>query len=178
VSRITFCLSCLCRFTPHLLYPRWGPDPPLWGQGCPSSMFFMLMVDAPRSPALSPPRGPPSTFLSVDGGRSQISSSGTSQGGAVDVFYVDGGRSRISISTSHGARHRRFLALMVDAPESQTPPPPKGAAVDMFYVDGRHSQISISTSQGARHRCFLALMMGAPKSPAPTSPRRPTVNVS
>jgi hypothetical protein len=46
-----------------------------------------LMVDAPRSTALGPLRGPlstfggpPSTVLSVDGGRSRIYSSDTSQG--------------------------------------------------------------------------------------------------
>jgi hypothetical protein len=38
------------------------------------------MVDAPESPAPAPPRGSLSTLLSIDGGRSQISSSGTSQG--------------------------------------------------------------------------------------------------
>jgi hypothetical protein len=41
-------------------------------------------------------------FLSVDGGRSRISRSGTSQGGAVDIFYVDGGRSQIFVSTPRG----------------------------------------------------------------------------
>jgi hypothetical protein len=48
-------------------------------------------------------------FLSVDGGRSWISSSDTSQ----------------------GARRRRFLALMVDAPGSPAPAPPRGPAVDV-----------------------------------------------
>jgi hypothetical protein len=38
-------------------------------------------------------------FLSVDDGHSRIFSFDTSQGAAVDVFYVNGGRSRISIST-------------------------------------------------------------------------------
>jgi hypothetical protein len=50
----------------------------------PSSTF--LIVDGGRSgpPASAPPEGPPSTFLSVDGGRSRISSSGTFRGPAVD----------------------------------------------------------------------------------------------
>jgi hypothetical protein len=38
-------------------------------------------------------------FLSVDGGRSWITSSSTSQGPTVDIFDVDGGCSRISVST-------------------------------------------------------------------------------
>jgi hypothetical protein len=44
-------------------------------------------------------------FLSVDGGRTQISSSGTSQGSRASMFLsVDGGRSRIySSGTSQGA---------------------------------------------------------------------------
>jgi hypothetical protein len=57
-------------------------------------------------------------FSSVDGGRSQISSSGTSQGGRRRHFYnVDGGRSQISSSgtASQGACRRRFTALMVGA---------------------------------------------------------------
>jgi hypothetical protein len=62
--------------------------------------FLMLMVAAPESLALAPPGGPPSMFLSVDGWRSLISTSGTSQGSTVDVCYIYGGRSWISISTS------------------------------------------------------------------------------
>jgi hypothetical protein len=42
----------------------------------------MLMVGAPRSPALVPLNGL-----------------------AADIFYIDGGRSRIFISTRLGARH-------------------------------------------------------------------------
>jgi hypothetical protein len=48
-------------------------------------MFFMLMVGAPELPASTPLGGPPLTFLSVDGGRSWIFSSGTSRGAVVDV---------------------------------------------------------------------------------------------
>jgi hypothetical protein len=49
--------------------------------------FLALMVGASGSTALAPPGGPPSTFLSVDGGRYRIFSSGTSRGPAVDVSY-------------------------------------------------------------------------------------------
>jgi hypothetical protein len=50
------------------------------------------------------PRGPPSLFLSVDGGRSWITSS----------------------SNSRGARRQCFLALMVGVPGSPAPAPPEG----------------------------------------------------
>jgi hypothetical protein len=49
-------------------------------------------------------------FLSVDGGRSRIFSSGTTQ----------------------GARRRHFLVLMVDAPGSLASAPPRGPVVDIF----------------------------------------------
>jgi hypothetical protein len=42
-------------------------------------MFFILMVGAPRSPTLAPPGGPPSTFLTIDGWRSWIFSSGAAK---------------------------------------------------------------------------------------------------
>jgi hypothetical protein len=45
---------------------------------------------------------------------------------------VDGGRSRIYCSgTSQGPRHRCFLALMVDALGSTVPAPPRGPAIDI-----------------------------------------------
>jgi hypothetical protein len=47
-------------------------------QGAHHRRFLALMVDVPGSSALAPLRGPSSTFLSVDGGRSQIYISGTS----------------------------------------------------------------------------------------------------
>jgi hypothetical protein len=89
MSRITFCLSCLCRFTTHLLDPGWGLTPPCGGL----------------------PRGPQSTFLSVDGGRSRIFSSGTTRGPAVDVFYVDGGRSWITSSGTFWGPPSTFLSV-------------------------------------------------------------------
>jgi hypothetical protein len=45
---------------------------------------------------------------------------------------IDGGRSRISnSSTSHGARRRHFLALMVGAPRSTAPAPFRGPVIDV-----------------------------------------------
>jgi hypothetical protein len=69
------------------------------------------MVGAPGSPAPAPRRGP-----------------------TVDVSYVDGRHSWISVSTSQGARHRRFLMLMVGAPRSLALAPPRGPTVviDIF----------------------------------------------
>jgi hypothetical protein len=57
--------------------PR-SPSAP--ARGARHRCFLALIVDALGSPALTPPRGPPSMFLSVDGGRSRISGSRTSQG--------------------------------------------------------------------------------------------------
>jgi hypothetical protein len=91
------------------------------------------MVGPPGSTALTPPRGAvidvsyhcwwvlpdlqlwhltggsPSTFLSVDGGRSRI----------------------YNFDTSQGVRRRCFLALMVDAPGSLAPTPSSGPAIDV-----------------------------------------------
>jgi hypothetical protein len=135
------------QITAHLSDPGCGPKPP-WGLGNLSSIFFnvhgghsrisvstsqgarcrrflALMVGALGSPPPASHRGPLSTFLSIDGRCSWISSSGTSQGGPSSTFIsVDGGRSRISNSnTSYGGRRRRFLALMVGTSESPAPPP-------------------------------------------------------
>jgi hypothetical protein len=67
------------------------------------------MVGAPGSPAPASPRRP-----------------------AVDVSYIDGVRSWISSSgTSQGDRCRRFLALKVGAPGSPAPAPFRGPAVDV-----------------------------------------------
>jgi hypothetical protein len=69
---------------------------------------------------------------------------------------VDGGRSWIYISnTSQGARRRCFLALNVGAPGSTTLAPPRGPAIDIFYIDGGRSRISVNASQGAHRRRFL-----------------------
>jgi hypothetical protein len=148
-------------------------------------MFFTLVVACPDL-RQHPPGAPPSTFPTVDGLPStfpsiddvlfQISSSGTSQGPIVNVFYVDGGRSRISVSTSQGARCRHFLALVLGAPESPALTPPRGSTVNVFYVDGGHSRISVSTHQWAHHQRFFLLMVGALGSPAPP-PRGPTADV-
>jgi hypothetical protein len=88
--------------------------------------------------------------LSIDGGRFRIYSSNISKEPVVDLFYIDGGYSQISISTSQGARHQCFLALMVGASRSTAMTPPREPDVNVFYVDGGCSWISISTSQGAR----------------------------
>jgi hypothetical protein len=50
-------------------------------------------------------------FLSVDGGRSWITSSGTFRGGGtIDVSYIDDERSRITNSgTSQGASRQCFI---------------------------------------------------------------------
>jgi hypothetical protein len=113
MSKIIFLSIMPMQVYNTLLGSRMGTEPPLRGPGCLSLTFFMLMVGAPESLS-SAPRGPSSTFLSVDGGHSRISSSGT----------------------SHGAHHRRFLALLVGAPQSPAPAPPRGPTVDVFYVDG------------------------------------------
>jgi hypothetical protein len=54
-------------------------------------------------------------------------------GGLPSIFLsIDGGRSRIfSSDTTQGARRRHFLALMVDAPGSPTPAPPRRPVVDV-----------------------------------------------
>jgi hypothetical protein len=116
------------------------------------------MVDALRSPALAPPRGPPSTFLSIDSGRAWVYSS----------------------DTTHGAHHQRFFALMVGAPRSTAPALPRGGPLLTFLsIDSGRSQVySSGTSQGAHRRCFLALMGGAPGSLALTPPMGPAVDVS
>jgi hypothetical protein len=86
---------------------------------------------------------------------------------------IDGGRS----GTSQGARCQCFLALMVGAPGSPPPAPPRGPIVNVFYIEGGRSRISISTHHGARRRCFLALMMGALGSSGSTD-QGPTIDIS
>jgi hypothetical protein len=131
MRRITFCLSCLCRFITHLLNPGWGPDPP-------------------------PPCGarvPTVDDLYVDGQHSRISSFGTSQGGRHRCFLHSWWVLLDLRQHLLGGHHRCFLALIVGAPRSPTPAPPRGG----------------------RHRCFLALMVGALGSPAPAPHRGPSL---
>jgi hypothetical protein len=95
-------------------------------------------------------------FLSIDGGRSRIYSSGTSQ----------------------GAHRRCFLCwwwVLLDLRQHLP-----GSPSSMFLsIDGGYSRMySSGTSQGTRDRCFLALMVDAPSSTAPTPPREPIVDVS
>jgi hypothetical protein len=165
------------QITAHLSDPGCGPKPP-WGLGSMSSTFFSvhgghsrisvstsqgarcrrflaLMVGALGSPPPASHRGPLSTFLSIDGRRSWISSSGTSQGG----------------------RRQHLLALMVGAPGSPAPALYRGASLMFLSVDGGRSRISSSsTSYGVRRRRFLALMVGTFESPAPP-PRGLTTDV-
>jgi hypothetical protein len=137
-------------------------------------MFFTLMVGALGSLS-APARRPAVDVFYVDGGWSRFYSS---QGVRRRCFLRDGGRSWISVSTRQGACRRRFLALMVDAPGSIAPTPPREPAVDVLYVDGGCSHISASTRLGARHQRFLALMVGALGSLTPAPPSGSAVDVS
>jgi hypothetical protein len=75
------------------------------------------------------------------------------------ILSVDGGRSRIySSGTSQGARHRCFLVLMVDTPGSPALTPPGGASSIFFSVGGGCSRIySCDTSQGGPLSMFLCV---------------------
>jgi hypothetical protein len=89
-------------------------------------------------------------FLSVGGGRFWICSSGT----------------------SHWVRRRRFLTLMVSAPGSSAPAPPRGPSSTFLTVDGGCFRIfSSDTYKRVRRQCFLTLMVDATRSPA-SAPRR------
>jgi hypothetical protein len=46
MSRITFCLSCICMFTTHLLDLRWGSDPPAGARVPVVDVFY---IDGERS---------------------------------------------------------------------------------------------------------------------------------
>jgi hypothetical protein len=84
---------------------------PRRGLGARRRRFLALMVGAPGSLALTPPRGPLSMFLSVDGGCSWI-----------------------SINTRQGARHQCFLALMLGALGSTAPTTPGGSPSKIFIL--------------------------------------------
>jgi hypothetical protein len=64
--------------------------------------------------------------------------SAPARGAAIDICCIDGGCSRISVSILPGARHRRFLALMVGAPGSSALAPPSCPAINVCYADGGH----------------------------------------
>jgi hypothetical protein len=98
-------------------------------QGGHHRCFLALMVGAPRSSAPSP-RGLPSMFLSVDGGRSRILSHHLLGGPPSMFLSVDGGCSQILRHRLPGGRHRCFFMLMVDAPGSSSSPP-KGPTIDV-----------------------------------------------
>jgi hypothetical protein len=76
----------------------------------PPLMFFTLIVGATESSS-APPKGPSLIFHSVDGGRSQILQLRHLSGSPPSMFLIiDGGRSWIySSGTSQGARCRHFL---------------------------------------------------------------------
>jgi hypothetical protein len=95
-------------------------------------------------------------FSNVDGERSRISSSGTSQGGASLIFSnVDGRRSWISSSDTSQGASSMFLSV----------------------GGGRYWIFSFDTSQGVHCQRFLMLMVGALRSSALAPPRGPVVDV-
>jgi hypothetical protein len=102
-------------------------------QGARRRCFLASMVGASGSTALAPPSESIVDVFHIDGGCSQISVS-TSQGGPSSTFLsVDGRRSRIySSGTSHGVHRRHFLALMVGTPGSTAPTPPRDPVVNIF----------------------------------------------
>jgi hypothetical protein len=121
------------------------PDHQLWHlPGACRRRFLVLMVDAPGSPALTPLGGLPSTFLSIDGGCSWITSSDTaSQGPRRRCFLawmVDAPGS--PAPAPPGSPQLTFLALMVGAPEPLAPAPPRDSSLTFFSVDGGRSQTS------------------------------------
>jgi hypothetical protein len=113
-------------------------------------------------------------FLSVDGGCSRISSSGTSQGAHRRFFTLIVGAPGSPSAPARGSTID--VVLMVGAPGSTALAPPSGTVVDVCYVDGGCSRIFVSTSQGAHRRCFLTLMIDAPRSLASAPPRWPAVD--
>jgi hypothetical protein len=99
---------------------------------------------------------------------------GPPRGPAVNVFYVDGGRSRITSSgTSQGASHQRFFTLMVDTPRSSAPAPP-GARRRCFLalIVGALGSSPLAPP-GGPPSTFFTLMVDAPGSLAPTPPGAP-----
>jgi hypothetical protein len=46
-------------------------------------------------------------------------------------FNIDGGRFGTSVNTHQGSRYRRFLTVIVGAPEPSSAPA-RGAAIDIF----------------------------------------------
>jgi hypothetical protein len=94
----------------------------------------------PGSPARARPGGPTSMFLSVGDGRSQIPSSGTSQGPAIDVFSFGGSRCRTCRQHLLGARHRRLQLQWW--PLSDLPPAhPRWSAIIVFNFGGGRCRI-------------------------------------
>jgi hypothetical protein len=98
-------------------------------------MFVTLMVGGPRSPS-APPRGPPSMFLSIDGGHSRISV----RGPAIDVFFnLSSGHYQTHWQRPPGACHRCPLQpqwwLLLDPLVASS----RGATIDIiFNLSGGH----------------------------------------
>jgi hypothetical protein len=101
---------------------------------------------APGSLAPAPPGGPPSTFLSINGGHSR-----TPRGPAIDIFNFGDGRYRTCHQHPQGACHRclqlRWWSLL-DLPLA----PPRGPAIDVFNFSGGRCQKYRQHPQWARHR--------------------------
>jgi hypothetical protein len=100
----------------------------------PCSRGMLRRRCAPGSPALAPLRGPPSTFLSVDGGCFR-----TSRGPAIDVFNFGGGRCRTCGQHPQEAHHRRLQLRWWPLPDLP-PAPPRGPAIDVFNFGGGRCQ--------------------------------------
>jgi hypothetical protein len=126
---VKYILTTLCAFVPWFLQ-SFTPLP----EG------RIRMRCFPGSPAPARPGGPTSMFLSVGDGRSQIPSSGTSQGPAIDVFSFGGSRCRTCRQHLLGARHRRLQLQWW--PLSDLPPAhPRWSAIIVFNFGGGRCRI-------------------------------------
>jgi hypothetical protein len=152
------------------------------------------MVDAPGPPAPVPPGGSPSTFLSVDGGRSQTFSSSTSRGPSstvshrrlqlrwwplsdlpsaplrgptVDVFNFSGGRCRTCRQHSLGGPLSTSLTSVVAATDLPSAPPRGPPSTFLALMVGAPGAIDVFNFGGGRCRTCRQ----------PARPRGPTVDV-
>jgi hypothetical protein len=108
---------------------------------------------APGSPAPAPLRSPPSTFLSVGGGCSRISSFGTPQ----------------------GAHHRRLQLQWWSLPDLP-PAPPRGPAINVFSFDGDPCRTCRQHPPGGPPSTSSTSVVVAAVLAAST-PRGPTIDV-
>jgi hypothetical protein len=129
------------------------------------------MLGAPGSSALAPPGGPSSTFLSVGGGRSWFSSSDTTRGPVVDVFYVDGGRSRtFSSDTSWISDGDRWWPL-----SEILPAPPRGPLSTSSTSVVAAARPTASTPGGLPSTSSTSMVVTV--GPAASTLRGPAINV-